>query len=128
MHTAPYFTAFGFLTVIHAIRVIRLRWKHRVSIGDGGVRELELMMRVFGNHSEYVPIGLILLICLEFVQAPTWHLHLCGMTLLIGRILHAIGLPTGRPNVFRFIGMNLTFASILIASIGVMYWTFVVNV
>jgi uncharacterized membrane protein YecN with MAPEG domain len=120
MHTAPYFTAFGLLTIYHAARVILQRVRHKVSLGDGGVEELERMIRVFGNHSEYVPLGLVLLLGLEFVQAPIWYMHLAGGMLLIGRILHAMGLSQSRKaSGPRFIGMNLTFISILLSSVGI---------
>lgn len=126
MHTAPYFAGFGFLTVYHAMRVVRLRWKHKVALGDGGVPELERMIRVFGNHSEYVPIGLILLVCLEFVQAPVWFLHLSGTTFLLGRILHAMGLSKTRgTSPGRIIGMILTLTSLLIASTGLLIFSIV---
>ena len=122
MHTAPYFTAFGLLTLLHAIRIIELRRKHRISLGDGNRQDLARLVRVFGNHAEYVPIGLALLIGLEFVQAPVWYMHVCGMTLLAGRILHAIGLT--RATQERVYGMVLTLVSLLLSSIGVSLWSF----
>lgn len=127
MHSAIYFTAFGLLTIFHGYRVILLRRKFRVGIGSGGHSELEKMIRVHGNHSEYVPIGLILLIGLEFVQAPNWYLHLCGLTLLAGRLLHAYGLSQSEGLSFgRYRGMQLTFFSLILSSIGVTLWSFVV--
>lgn len=123
MHTAPYFTAFGLLTIFHSSRVIRLRWRHKVSMGDAGVQELARMIRVFGNFSEYVPMGLILLIALEIVQAPPWYMHLCGITLLVGRITHALGLGHGQLNP-RVAGMVLTLLSLALGSVGVMLFTF----
>ncbi len=127
MHSAPYFTVFGLLTILHAYRVIRLRQKYRVSLGTGGHPELERMIRVHGNHTEYVPMGLILLIGLEFVQAPAWYLHLCGLSLLAGRLLHAHGLAdSDGPSFGRVRGMQLTFLSLLLSSVGITLWTFVV--
>ena len=125
MHTAPYFTAFAFMIVVLALRVVRLRRRHKVSLGDGGVPDLERAMRVFGNCVEYVPIGLILLVCLEFVQAPVWYMHLAGMTLLMGRTLHAMGLGRANgPSAGRVAGMILTFASLLISGIGITLFSF----
>jgi len=123
MHTAPYFAAFGFLTIFHSWRVIRLRRQHRVSLGDGGVPELARMIRVFGNFSEYVPMGLLLLIALEIAQAPPWYMHLCGATLLAGRLAHAQGLGAGdlKP---RVTGMVLTLLSLAFGSVGAVLWTF----
>lgn len=124
MHSAPYFTAFGLLAVLHAVRIIRLRIRLRISIGDGNNPELQRMIRVFGNFIEYVPLGLIMLIGLEIAQAPTWYIHFCGMTLLLGRLLHAVGLshpgPAGRA---RVAGMVLTFTSLFVGSCGVTLWT-----
>ncbi|MES2965530.1 MAG: MAPEG family protein [Bdellovibrionota bacterium] len=123
MHTAPYFSALGLLTIVHAVRVISLRWKHKISLGDGGNQELNVMIRVFGNHAEYAPIGLILLAALEFVQAPAWYLHFTGMTLVVGRLLHAYGLPKSPGHIGRVAGMILTLTSIGLGSIGVMLFT-----
>ena len=127
MHTAPYFAAFGLLTIFHSYRVIRLRKKFRIGIGTGNNEELARMIRVHGNHSEYVPLGLILIIALEFVQAPIWYLHLCGMALLIGRLLHAQAIAKSSGVSFgRVRGMQLTFLSLFLSSIGVLLWTFLV--
>lgn len=125
MHSAPYFAAFGLLTILHAYRVIRLRWKHRVSLGDGDIPELRRMIRAFGNHAEYVPLGLVLLLALEFEQADVWFLHLSGMLLLIGRILHAYAISSIEgPNRGRQVGMILTFASFAVMSIGILVYSF----
>ena len=120
MHTAPYFTAFGLLYIIHAARVISLRRRHKVGLGHGDIPDLERASRIFGNFSEWVPIGLILLIGLEIVQAPIWYLHLTGGTLLLGRILHSLGLMKSRGHSpGRFAGMILTMTSILLGAVGV---------
>lgn len=123
MRTAPYFMAFGLLTIFHALRVMRLRWIHQVAMGDGGFKDLARMIRVFGNFIEYAPMGLILLMALEIAQAPPWYLHLCGATLLIGRIVHAQGLGASRLKI-RFAGMVLTLLSVGLGAIGVTLWTF----
>jgi uncharacterized membrane protein YecN with MAPEG domain len=124
MHSAPYFTGLGLLTVLHAMRVIKFRRANLIPLGDGGRPELEVLMRVFGNHIEYVPLGLILLAALEFVQAPVWYIHLTGFTLLAGRVLHAYGLSRVRGKSFgRLSGMILTFTSLTLGSIGVSLFT-----
>lgn len=121
MHTAPYFSGFGILAIVLSVRVIRLRRRHRVSMGDGGVAELGRRMRVFGNFAEYAPLGLILLIALEFVQSPVWYMHLAGGTLLLGRVLHAIGLEhPEQPHPGRISGMTLTFLSFALSSLGLL--------
>ncbi len=120
MHTAPYFTALGLIAVINAVRVVRLRMRHNVSLGDGGFPDLNQAVRAFGNFSEYAPLGLVLLFALEYVQAPVWYLHLCGATLLVGRMLHAFAFSKpGIPAPPRVAGMLLTFFSITVSAIGV---------
>lgn len=124
MHTAPYFAAFGILTVLHALRVIRLRIKHKIPFGDGGIENLARMIRVFGNFTEFVPMGLLLLIALEFVQAPVWFMHTSGAAFLAGRTIHAIALGSGTGvNFGRRAGMVLTFLSLLLSSFGILFWS-----
>src|SRR4051812_45135889 len=89
MHTAPYFTALGLLALLNSIRIVGLRRRLKVSLGDGGHLALTLAIRAFGNLMEYAPFGLVFLLALEYVQAPVWYLHLCGGLLLVGRFVHA---------------------------------------
>jgi uncharacterized membrane protein YecN with MAPEG domain len=124
MRTAPYFAAIGFLTIVHALRVIRLRRQHKVSLGDGGNQDLLVAMRVFGNHAEYAPFGLVMLLALEFISAPVWFLHLVGTTLVLGRVMHASALPKTNRKL-RVAGMLFTFTSIGLASIGVMLFSLI---
>lgn len=119
MHTAPYFTALGLLAIVNAVRVIGLRKKFGVSLGDGGHAELERAIRVFGNFAEYVPLGLVLIAALEFVQAPIWYMHVCGALLLMGRIFHAVGLLGKGSMNARVAGMAMTFLMLAMASVGV---------
>ena len=49
------------LLLILSVMVVRLRQKHRVSLGDDGIPELARAIRAFGNATEYVPAGLIAL-------------------------------------------------------------------
>lgn len=124
MHIAVYLAAFGLMAVFHAIMVIRLRWKFKISMGDGGNEELMRAMRVFGNFIEYVPLGLVLLMGCELVQSPAWYLHLTGGSLVLGRCLHAIGM--GKPkNGFnpRVAGMILTLISLVLSSVGVLLFS-----
>ena len=125
LHSAPYFTAIGLLALVHARNVIRQRMTKQISLGDGGDEDLLVKMRVFGNFIEWAPLGLVLLIGLEIVQAPLWYLHLCGGSLLLGRVLHSIGLARVRGQSFgRFWGMVLTITSVFLGSIGVSLFSF----
>jgi uncharacterized membrane protein YecN with MAPEG domain len=90
--TALYAGLCGVVLLALAARVIRLRWKLRVGIGDGGERPLHKAMRVHGNAAEYVPIALLLLLVAELDRSPSMLLHVCGATFVGARVLHAVGL------------------------------------
>ncbi len=117
---ALYVAANAALLLILAVLTTRARRATGTSLGDGGNARVTQAMRAHGNAAEYIPIGLILLYTLTLVQAPTWLLHLHGATLTLGRVFHALGLyaSTG-VSIGRFLGMILTWVSMLIAIVGV---------
>ena len=120
MHTAPYFTALGLIAVMNSIRIVQLRRRHKISLGDGGNVLLLHASRAFGNFMEYAPFGLALLLGLEFVQAPVWLLHVCGGSPLIGRILHSSAFMKESISMSgRTVGMILTYFSLIVSSIGI---------
>jgi uncharacterized membrane protein YecN with MAPEG domain len=102
--------------------VIGLRRKNQVSLGSAGHDDLERAIRAQGNFAEYVPFGIILLACLEINGAPWWLVALPGISLIIGRLIHAKGineLPTNFSK--RVKGMKFTFntlISLVIMNVG----------
>ena len=116
--TALYASLLALVFLGLSFNIIRLRWKYKVGVGDGGESELTKAIRVHGNFSEYIPLSLILLASYELSGAHSVWLHMLGATLLIGRILHAIGLnKTKGTSTGRFIGMNATFLVLIILAI-----------
>ncbi|HEY8034979.1 MAG TPA: MAPEG family protein [Methylobacter sp.] len=107
MITSIYASLSALLIVRLSVAVIKLRRKNRVSVGDGGNEELQLAIRAHSNAVEYIPITLMLLLTLELNGAPKILIHLLGATLLIGRILHAMGLPA-KDFRKRVLGMQIT--------------------
>ncbi len=105
------------LTAIYiklALNVIALRGKNQVSLGNGGVDDLEKAIRAHGNFSEYVPISLILMGCLELNQAPWWLVGIFGLSLTIGRVLHSLGMKDLPPDFSkRILGMKLTLNTLI---------------
>ncbi len=93
MITSIYASLSALLIVRLTLLVIKLRRKNRISVGDGGNEELQLAIRTHANAVEYIPITLLLLLMLELTGAPKILIHVLGSTLLIGRIIHAMGLP-----------------------------------
>lgn len=120
--TPLYAALCGILLIMLSLRVIRLRGRHQVSLGDGGHPDLQAAIRAQGNFAEYAPLALLLLFLLEASrEAPFWALHLLGAALFLGRALHAWGVlssaPRSRPKPGRPVGMVLTFSMLLIAAV-----------
>jgi uncharacterized membrane protein YecN with MAPEG domain len=94
--------------------VISLRRKNKVGLGNGGHDDLERAIRAQGNFAEYVPFGLILIACLELNGAPWWLVAIPGLTLIIGRLIHARGINEPPPNFNkRVLGMKFTFGTLI---------------
>jgi uncharacterized membrane protein YecN with MAPEG domain len=94
--------------------VIGLRRKNKVGLGSGGHEELERAIRAQGNFAEYVPFGILLIACLELNGAPWWVVIIPGITLIIGRLLHAVGINTPPPDFSkRILGMKFTFLTLI---------------
>ena len=90
--TALYAGVLALLLVVLALRVVRLRWKFRVGLGDGGEKAMIRAIRIHGNATEHVPIALLLLLMAELNHAGPTLLHACGAVLVVARVLHAVGL------------------------------------
>ena len=107
----------SFLTIIFvklSFSVIGLRRINKVGLGSGGYEDLERAIRAQGNFAEYVPFGIILIACLELNGAPWWWVALPGMTLIVGRLIHAKGINTPAPDFSnRVLGMKFTFNSLI---------------
>jgi uncharacterized protein len=94
--------------------VIALRRKNRVALGTGGQEELERAIRAQGNFAEYVPISLILIAALELNGAPWWLVAAPGLTLIIGRVIHAKGINVPPPDFSkRVLGMQFTLVTLI---------------
>jgi uncharacterized protein len=100
------------LIVWLSLNVIKLRRANKVILGDGGVPQLQNAIRAQGNATEYIPITLILLILLELSGANAWLVHIGGIAIIIGRLLHAKGL-LAEDLRYRVLGMQVTFFTII---------------
>lgn len=106
-----------------SIRIIKLRYKHQISIGSGGNEQLARIIRGHGNFAEYVPIALILMLCAEANQANPMILGGLAVIFVLGRLLHAYAFVFDKMYFkSRFRGMILTFgALILLAVLDIFY-------
>jgi hypothetical protein len=88
----------GILTIwilILALRVVQIRRRDLVGLGDGGNAELLSRIRIHGNAAEFVPITLLVMLILELNGQSESVLHGLGMALTAGRLAHAQGLTSG---------------------------------
>ena len=104
--------------------IIGLRRKNKVGLGSGGHDDLERAVRAQGNFAEYVPFGLILLACLELNGAAWWLVAIPGVTLIIGRLIHIVGINTPPPDFSkRVLGMKFTFFTLMALIILNLGWS-----
>jgi uncharacterized protein len=116
--TAFYASLLAVLFLFLSIRVVGWRREHRVELGHGDNAELLRRMRVHANFAEYVPFTLLLMALAESMTPPRPLLHLVGIILVVGRIMHAYGLSQ-TPQILRYRvwGMTLTFTALGIAAL-----------
>ena len=95
------------LIIYLSFEVIKTRRKLQISVGDGNNEDLQTVQGAQSNAIEYLPIALLLLFYLEYNGASIWLIHLIGITLVTGRIVHARGLL--KKNMKRrVLGMQIT--------------------
>lgn len=107
--TAIYAAILTFVYVKLTLNVINLRRQNEVSLGDGGREDLQQAIRSHGNFAEYVPLGLILLACLEANHIHWTIVLLLGGVFTTGRLFYAKAFLEATPNMeLRVRGMKFT--------------------
>lgn len=116
--TALYASLLALLFVFLSFRVIGWRRLVKVEIGHGDDNQLLRRMRVHANFAEYVPFTLLLMAMAESMTAPRPLIHLVGLLLIAGRLMHAYGLSQ-TPHILRYRvwGMMLTFFALSISAL-----------
>ncbi len=115
----------GLIYLALSARVIQARGSNKVSLGDGGgtllagqehTAPLMVAARSHANFAEYVPLCLILIGLVEMDGSRKWFVALLGILLIVGRVLHPLGMGRKIPNPYRAGGIVLTFTVVLLAS------------
>lgn len=120
--TPLYAAILGLVFVALSLQTIRLRRRHRVALGDGDQTPLRRAMRVHANFAEYVPLALLLMFFVERGGGSALRMHILGVALLAGRLLHAWGVSQVRENFrYRTAGMVLTFSVIISACLFLLF-------
>jgi uncharacterized protein len=130
MHiTGIYAAVAALLVIVLSFRVIVRRKSTKTGIGDGGDHELSKRIRVHANAIEYLPLGLILLLLVEWNQTLPMLVHGFGIALIVGRVLHAFGLSkTSGASPGRVVGMIVTLTTMLCMAVLLLWQAFVMAV
>jgi uncharacterized membrane protein YecN with MAPEG domain len=119
--TSLYAGLLGIFYLLLSSYVVMGRWQHKISLQDSGNPDMLRRIRMHANFAEYVPFLLLLMFLLEIKGLQVWALHSFGLTLLIARLVHPIGIASEKaPNLFRMLGAILTYALLGIGSLGAM--------
>ena len=96
------------------LRVGKQRLSKKVSLGDGGDATLLARIRAHGNFTENAPLLLIGLFALASLSVLPVVLHIFGVAITLGRILHAYGMMGKNANgKGRGLGSMLTLLAYL---------------
>ena len=120
--TLVYAGLLALLSVLLANYVLYIRLRAR-ALPDWQPKAAE---RVQANFVENVPLALILLYLVEIAGAGAGFVHLCGVALVVLRLLHAYGLARYEgANYPRLVGAQGTFVlmSVLGMAALVLYFT-----
>lgn len=105
--------------------VIAGRFKYKVSLGTGGIDDMEKRARVHSNFAEYVPLIVIMLILLDMTPMANWAIHTAYIALIVSRLCHAAGVLWCAPiNPFRMTGVIGTLSVLLFTACALLYQYF----
>lgn len=127
MVCALYAVLAALMLIKFSYTVSHLRMQYRVSYGDGGFSELQSAIRIHANAVEYVPIAILLLLFMEMNGAETWMIHVGGVLIIAGRLMHYYGYHH-RLVRWRRSGMSATWCALLLmvlANLWYMPWELV---
>lgn len=96
-----------------AIRIVTLRLKAKVLIGDGGNALLTARIRAQLNYIEYTPFVLILLGLIELAKGTQTWLWAAGILYILGRIAHPFGMDKQTAHPLRAVGILTTWIVLL---------------
>lgn len=114
--TPLYAALLGLLLVYLSHRVVSLRNKFQIRMGDGGHAELTAAVRSQDGLIEYLPTALLILLMVELLGFSPIVVHLLGVWLVAARLLHLKGQrePSGASRLRR-LGTRLTWGQMTAA-------------
>ena len=110
----------GALLLFLAYRVSSERRSKHIVLGDNADKITIKKIRGHGNATEQIPMALILLGLVEYLQGSTYAL-IIATALIAGRLMHATYFSfDGTHWRFRFYGMTLTYTAYLFALLALL--------
>lgn len=111
------------INLVLAYRVSGNRLRSKIMSGTGDDAALYNASRAHITNVEYLPLGLAGLLMLHLLSASIYVIHVVGLLLTIGRVLHAIGLSKSSDrSPPRLVGTLLTWISQLVAGFACLYY------
>jgi len=90
--TSLYAALLVVLFIVLSARIIAFRRGKKINLGDGEDEAMRRRIRAQANCAEYAPFGILMMGIAETLSAHPALLHLMGIMLLVGRIMHAYGI------------------------------------
>ena len=117
----------GLLAILFFWQSLRISLKRLKGFGsdDSKKEVLRLAVRAQGNSSEYIPLGLIILLVLELQGAPGGLVHVFGIALLAGRLGHFAGFDLMPHRLLRQVSIVLTYAVMCFGGLAVLWFALV---
>ncbi len=112
MTSVIYASLSAFIIIWLSMNVINVRTRNKIRDGDGDNKELQISMAAQSTATEYIPIALLLLFALEYNHGNIWLVHVSGIALITGRLIHAQGLLSEKIKR-RVLGMQITIYTII---------------
>ncbi len=120
--TALYTSILAFIMLFLAYKTSARRTEAKINLGTGNDDLMERRSRAFGNFIEFVPMFILLMAMMEVQGYGTIYVHILGITTVVGRILHALGMTNSIKIINgRFVGAILAYLSLLVAGAFVLY-------
>ena len=116
--TALFSAILFFLYYYLAKNVIQIRRNNKIPIGFAKNKELEQAIAAHSNFNQYVPLGLIMMACMELNKIHFSIIFLVGISFTFGRIIHAKSFLKKTMDLKQRVqGMKFTFWTMIVMAI-----------
>ena len=119
--TATYAALLAFFYVAMSFYVIVTRARTDTLLGHDGNIAMLVAMRRHGNLAEYMPFTILMMALGEALGLSATWLHVSGIALVAGRLIHPFGVAEKSPLAPRVIGVLATFAAMLIPAVSILW-------